>query len=444
MNDATRSSTGGLVAPEAGRTTASRIIAIFAASSGNLVEWFDFYIFSFTSIYFAAAFFPQGDDTSRLLQTAQVFAVGFLMRPVGGWLFGRVADRYGRKISMLISVLMMCFGSLMIAVLPTYRTIGELAPALLLLARLLQGLSVGGEYGTAATYMSEIASRGRRGFFSSFQYVTLSGGQLVASAVITLLQIFLTAPQLSAWGWRIPFAVGAAASLIALYLRSTLEETATVETMSHRKAGSVKALLQYKRGLLITLAFTIGGSLYFYTSTNYMQKFLINSVKLDAKTATAITTSDLFVFVLLEPVFGALSDRIGRRNNMIIFSALAALFIVPIMTALPGTKNPYEAFALVLASLLIGCFYTSISGVVKAELFPAEVRALGVGLSYGIGNALFGGTAEYIALFLKSHGRESFFFYYVALMAIVTLAASLWMPDTRTHGYLEGSGQIES
>ncbi len=430
--------------PEDTRTTRSRIIAIVAASSGNLVEWFDFYVYSFTAIYFAASFFPKGDATSQLLSTAAVFAVGFFMRPLGGWLFGWLADKYGRKNSMVVSVLMMCFGSLMIACLPTYRTIGELAPALLLLARLIQGLSVGGEYGTAATYMSEVASRGRRGFFSSFQYVTLSGGQLLASAVITVLQLTLSKPELTAWGWRIPFAVGAVASLVALYLRRTLEETATAETMSHKKAGSVRALLQHPRGLLITLAFTVGGSLYFYTSTNYMQKYLVNSVKLDAQTATSITTGSLFLFVLMQPFLGALSDRIGRKNNMIIFSGGVALFIVAIMTALPKAGGSLSAvFALVMATLTIGCFYTSISGVVKAELFPPEVRALGVGLPYAVANALFGGTAEYVALYAKDKGHESYFFYYVALMALVTLAAALWMPDTRKYGYLEGSGQIE-
>ena len=161
-----------------------RINAIVGASSGNLVEWYDFYAYAFTSIYFAAAFFPAGDATSQLLATAGIFAVGFFMRPLGGWLFGWIADKHGRKNSMVISVLMMCAGSLMIAILPTYATIGAAAPVLLLVARLVQGLSVGGEYGTAATYMSEVAGKGHRGFYSSFQYVTLIGGQLLALLVL--------------------------------------------------------------------------------------------------------------------------------------------------------------------------------------------------------------------------------------------------------------------
>ena len=419
-----------------------RIFAIVAASSGNLVEWYDFYAYAFTSIYFASAFFPSGDQTSQLLATAGIFAVGFFMRPLGGWLFGWLADKHGRKNSMVISVLMMCAGSLMIAVLPTYQTIGAAAPALLLLARMAQGLSVGGEYGTAATYMSEVAGKGSRGFYSSFQYVTLIGGQLLALLVVVVLQQTLSLDELKGWGWRIPFFIGAFAAVVAMYLRRSLKETASAETMHRKEAGSLKGLLQHKRALLIVLAFTIGGSLYFYTFTTYMQKFLVNSVKMDAKVVSTIMTAVLIVYMLLQPVFGALSDKIGRRNNMIIFGTCATLGSVPLLTMLSHVDSSYMAFVLIMTGLVIACFYTSISGVVKAELFPAEVRALGVGLPYAIANAMFGGTAEYVALSLKSSGQESVFFWYVAAMAAVALAASLWMPDTRTRGYLEGSGQI--
>ena len=227
-----------------------------------------------------------------------------------------------------------------------------------------------------------------------------------------------------------------------MYLRRSLKETASAETMHHKEAGSLKGLLHHKRALLIVLAFTIGGSLYFYTFTTYMQKFLVNSVKMDAKLVSTIVTAALIVFMLLQPVFGALSDKIGRRSNMIIFSGCATLASVPLLTMLSQVDSAFMAFVLIMAGLVIACFYTSISGVVKAELFPAEVRALGVGLPYAIANAMFGGTAEYVALSLKSAGQESVFFWYVAAMAAVALAASLWMPDTRTRGYLEGSGQI--
>jgi metabolite-proton symporter len=421
-----------------------RIIAIVGASSGNLVEWYDFYAYAFTSIYFAAAFFPSGDTTSQLLATAGIFAVGFFMRPLGGWLFGWIADTHGRRTSMIISVLMMCAGSLMIAVMPTHATIGAAAPVLLLVARLAQGLSVGGEYGTAATYMSEVASKGNRGFYSSFQYVTLIGGQLLALLVLAILQGLFTTDQLKAWGWRIPFVIGAVAAIVALYLRRSLAETASEEAMHNKEAGSVVGLVRHHpRAVTIVLAFTMIGSLYFYTFTTYMQKYLVNTAHMSAATVTYIMTIVLIVYMLLQPPFGALSDRIGRKNNMLLFTGLALVGAVPLLNALGKVTDAYTAFTLILIGLVIASFYTSISGVVKAELFPTEVRALGVGLSYAIANALFGGTAEYVALWLKSAGHEPWFAWYVALMAVIGLVASIVMPDTRKYGYLEGNGQVE-
>jgi metabolite-proton symporter len=421
-----------------------RIVAIVGASSGNLVEWYDFYAYAFTSIYFAAAFFPSGDTTSQLLATAGIFAVGFFMRPLGGWLFGWIADTHGRRISMIISVLMMCAGSLMIALMPTHATIGTAAPVLLLLARLTQGLSVGGEYGTAATYMSEVASKGHRGFYSSFQYVTLIGGQLLALLVLAVLQALLTTDDLKAWGWRIPFVIGALAAVVAMYLRRSLAETASEETMHNKEAGSVVGLVRHHpRAVLIVLAFTMGGSLYFYTFTTYMQKYLVNTAHMAATTVTFVMTTALIVFMLLQPAFGALSDWIGRKTNMILFSSLGMLTAVPLLILIGRVSSPYTALILVLLTLMIASFYTSISGVVKAELFPPEVRALGVGLTYAIANAMFGGTAEYVALWLKSAGHEQWFFWYVAGMVAIAFAASLIMPDTRKYGYLEGTGHIE-
>ncbi len=303
-----------------------RIVAIVGASSGNLVEWYDFYAYAFTSIYFASAFFPAGDTTSQLLPTAGIFAVGFFMRPLG----------------------------------------------------------------TAATYMSEVASKGSRGFYSSFQYVTLIGGQLLALLVLAILQSFLTTDELKAWGWRIPFVIGALAAIVAMYLRRSLAETATAEAMHNKEAGSVVGLVRnHPRAVLLVLAFTMGGSLYFYTFTTYMQKYLVNTAHMDAKAVTFVMTAVLIVFMLLQPVFGALSDRIGRKNNMILFTALGAIAAAPLLFALGSVTSPYLAFILVLLALAIASFYTSISGVVKAELFPAEVRALGVGLTYAVANAGF-------------------------------------------------------
>jgi len=406
-----------------------RVFAIVAASSGNLVEWFDFYIYAFCAIYFAPAFFPKSDPTAQLLNTAGVFAAGFLMRPIGGWLFGRLADRRGRKTSLVISVLMMCAGSLLIAALPTYASIGAWAPALLLLARLIQGLSVGGEYGTTATYMSEVALQGQRGFFSSFQYVTLIGGQLLAVLVVVILQQVFDEAELKAYGWRIPFVIGAVTAVIALLLRRTLQETSTESSRSSGQAGSVSALLRnHTAAFLTVLGYTAGGSLIFYTFTTYMQKYLVNSAGMSIKTASNVMTACLFLYMCMQPLFGALSDRIGRRNNMMLFGGLGALMTVPVLTVLHGVTSPLLAGVLITLALAVVSFYTSISGIVKAEMFPTEVRALGVGLAYAVANAIFGGSAEYVALGLKSEGHETVFYWYVTLMMVVAFLVSLRLP----------------
>lgn len=416
--------------------TRRRIWAIVGASSGNLVEWFDFYVYSFTALYFASEFFPKGDQTSQLLNAAGVFGAGFLMRPVGSWLFGRLADRRGRRFSMMVAVISMCAGSLLVACLPTYAQIGVAAPALLLFARLLQGLSVGGEYGTSATYMSEVALHGHRGFYASFQYVTLIGGQLLAVLVIVVLQQFLSNDELKAWGWRVPFAIGAIAAVVSFYLRRSLAETTSREARAAREAGTLRGVFRHTRSFLIVLGFTAGGSLAFYTFTTYMQKYLVNTSGMDAKAASRIMTAVLLCYMLLQPLFGALSDRIGRKASMICFGLWTVIATVPILTALAHVESGYAAFALILLALVGVSFYTSISGLVKAELFPMHVRALGVGLSYAIANALFGGSAEYVALWFKSAGHEAWFFWYVVVLGCVALAAAIVMPDARRHGHL--------
>jgi MHS family alpha-ketoglutarate permease-like MFS transporter len=420
-----------------------RIWAIVGGSSGNLVEWYDFYVYSFTALYFASEFFPKGDQTTQLLNAAGVFGAGFLMRPIGSWLFGRIADKRGRRVSMMIAVILMCAGSFLVAVLPTYASIGVAAPFLLLCARLLQGLSVGGEYGTSATYMSEVALHRHRGFFASFQYVTLIGGQLLAVLVLVILQQALSAEDLKAWGWRIPFAIGAVAAIVAFFLRRSLAETTSSDVRRNAEAGTLRGVFRYPRSFLTVLGFTAGGSLIFYTFTTYMQKYLVNTAGMTAKTASAVMTVVLFCYMILQPVFGALSDKIGRRNSMICFGVTTVIMTVPVLSALAHVTDPYAAFGLVLLALACVSFYTSISGLVKAELFPMHVRALGVGFAYAIANAIFGGSAEYVALWFKSIGLESSFFWYVTAMCGIALIAAISMPDTRRRGHLsEDEGRL--
>lgn len=425
--------------PPDAMTPARRLRSIFSGSVGNLVEWYDWYVYAAFSLYFADVFFPGDDRTSQLLKTATIFAVGFLMRPLGGWLLGRYADRHGRKRALMLSVVMMCAGSLIIACTPGYASIGIAAPVLLVLARLLQGLSVGGEYGASATYLSEMATRAHRGFWSSFQYVTLVMGHLVALAVLIVLQrVFLTDEQLRDWGWRIPFAIGAAAALVALWLRRNMVETESfVRTESDAGAsqqqaqGTLRALMRHPRAVLSVVGLTMGGTLAFYTYTTYVHKFLVNSAGMAAETASLINASTLFVYMLLQPVVGALSDRIGRRRILIAFGVLGTLFTVPILSQLQDVRSATEAFWLVMAALVIVSGYTAINAVVKAELFPVEIRALGVGLPYALTVAIFGGTADMVALWFKRAGMETGFYWYVSACIACSLLVYLWMPDTR-------------
>ena len=424
-------------------TSARRLRSIFSGSAGNLVEWYDWYVYAAFSMYFAKAFFPQGDRTSQLLNTAAIFAVGFLMRPIGGWLIGRHADRHGRKSALMLSVLMMCGGSLLITVTPGYASIGIAAPILLVLARLLQGLSVGGEYGTSATYLSEIATPGHRGFWSSFQYVTLVLGHLLALTVLIALQrVFLSDQQLHEWGWRIPFAIGSLAAVVALYLRRNMQESEVFvrsESLAavQQRQGTLRALMQHPRAVLTVIGLTMGGTLAFYTYTTYVHKFLVNSAGMDAHTASLLNAGTLSLYMLMQPVVGALSDRIGRRPVLIAFGVLGTLLTVPILSQLQHVQSATQAFWLMLAALAIVSGYTAINAVVKAELFPVEIRALGVGLPYALTVAIFGGTAEMMALWFKNAGMESGFYWYVTACIAMSLLVYVWMPDTRKTSHID-------
>ncbi|MET3589518.1 MHS family alpha-ketoglutarate permease-like MFS transporter [Bartonella silvatica] len=419
--------------------TRKRIFAIISSASGNLVEWYDFYVYSFASIYFASQFFPSDDDiVSQLLKVAGIFFIGFLMRPIGAWLFGFIADRYGRKRSMLISIFMMCGGSFLVAILPTYETLGITAPVLLLLVRMMQGLSAGGEYGTAATYMSEVAPKKHRGLFASFQYATLITGQLLASFIIFILALYLTEDQLKSWGWRIPFVIGGFGAIISIYLRHLLHETTTKESRSQKHTGSLRELLRnHKKAFFLVIGFTAGGSLTFYTYTTYMQKYLITTTGFDKHTATTIMTAALFIFVLLQPIFGSLADKIGAKAFLIIWSSLSIICTIPALRIIGGTNDTWVAFFAIIGMLCIMSLYTSIAGIIKAELFPASIRAIGVGLAYAIGNALFGGSAEYVALEFKKIGYESVFSFYIIFMMIIAFISILLMPNINKGGYLK-------
>lgn len=419
---------------------AARVKAILVGSVGNLIEWYDVYAYSAFALYFAPAFFPSADPVAQQLSAAAVFAAAFVIRPVGGIFFGWIADRYGRRRALLYSVLLMCFGSLLIAVSPTHAQIGAGAAAILVFARLLQGLSQGGEYGASATYLAEMADPRHRGFYSGVWYTTLIGGQLAAVLLLLLLQkVFLTPEELRAWGWRIPFAIGALLSLYALLMRRDMHETDHYNKAARvvPSSGSLKALFMHWRELLLVVGITIGGTSAFYTYTTYMQKFLKLSVGLDETQVSMVVVGYLIVALLLQPLYGALSDRVGRKPLLIWFGTMGVLCTVPLLTALSHTKSPWVAFLLICGAWLIISGYTAITGIIKAELFPTSVRALGVGLPYALTVSVFGGSVDTVALSFKQAGHESWFYWYATGCILLSLLVYLGMKDTRQYSRME-------
>ncbi|GAA3067502.1 MFS transporter [Streptomyces glomeratus] len=406
---------------------------IWIGSAGNMVEWYDWFVYASFATYFAGAFFPDGNPTAQLMNTAGIFAVGFFMRPVGGWLLGRVGDRRGRKAALTLTVSLMSASAILIAIAPTYAVAGYGGALVLLVARLLQGLSVGGEYAASATYLTEASDPGRRGFASSFQYVSMTAGQIVGLGLQILLQRTMSDDALHGYGWRVPFVVGALGAAVVFYLRRNMLETEVYEAdeTGGEERGTLRALWRHRREALLVIALTMGGTVAYYTYTTYLTKYLSNSAGLPKETATLVSFTALIVFACLQPLAGRLSDRIGRRPLLITFAVGSTFLTVPVMTLLKHAGGFWPALGLSLLALVVVTGYTSINACVKAELFPTGIRALGVALPYALANALFGGTAEYVALWFKNVGAESGFFWYVAGCAAVSLVVYLTMRETR-------------
>ncbi|MGV9247372.1 MFS transporter [Streptomyces sp. NPDC003710] len=406
---------------------------IWIGSAGNMVEWYDWFVYASFATYFAGAFFPDGNPTAQLMNTAGIFAVGFFMRPVGGWLLGRVGDRRGRKAALTLTVSLMSASAILIAIAPTYAVAGYGGALVLLVARLLQGLSVGGEYAASATYLTEASDPGRRGFASSFQYVSMTAGQIVGLGLQILLQRTMSDDALHGYGWRIPFVVGALGAAVVFYLRRNMLETEVYEAdeTGGEERGTLRALWRHRREALLVIALTMGGTVAYYTYTTYLTKYLSNSAGLPKETATLVSFTALIVFACLQPLAGRLSDRIGRRPLLITFAVGSTFLTVPVMTLLKHAGGFWPALGLSLLALVVVTGYTSINACVKAELFPTGIRALGVALPYALANALFGGTAEYVALWFKNAGAETGFFWYVAGCAAVSLVVYLTMRETR-------------
>jgi MHS family alpha-ketoglutarate permease-like MFS transporter len=410
-------------------------------SAGNLIEWYDLYIYAAFSAYFAAQFFDKNDPVQSQIDAYLGFALTFLMRPVGSWFFGRYADRHGRKAALTLSISLMAAGSLILAVLPGRDTIGVWAMVILYASRLLQGFSLGGEYGTSATYMSEIATRNRRGFFSSFQYVTLVGGQVLALLTLIILQNVMSEADLKSWGWRIPFWIGAFGALVVLWLRRSMDESLSEDQIaakssdaSIQEAGTLTMLFRdYWKPLVLTVFVTLGGTVAFYTYTTYILSYMNNVSGIPKNQTSVINFWALFIFMCLHPLAGIMSDKFGRKPQLIVFGVLGVIFTWPILSTLGSITSPVVAFLLMMAGLLITVNYTSISALVKAELFPAKIRALGVGLGYAIANSLFGGTIPLIGEYMNKHGMQTGFILYVTgCIAVSLITYVFFLPKNRS------------
>ncbi|GAA8710713.1 MFS transporter [Helicobacter pylori] len=408
--------------------------SLLAASSGNLVEWYDFYAYAFLAPYFAKEFTHTNDPTLALISAFLVFMLGFFMRPLGSLFFGKLGDKKGRKTSMVYSIILMALGSFLLALLPTKEIVGEWAFLFLLLARLLQGFSVGGEYGVVATYLSELGKNGKKGFYGSFQYVTLVGGQLLAIFSLFIVENIYTHEQISAFAWRYLFALGGILALLSLFLRNVMEETmdnqTTFKTTIKEKTqrGSLKELLNHKKALMIVFGLTMGGSLCFYTFTVYLKIFLTNSSSFSPKESSFIMLLALSYFILLQPLCGMLADKIKRTQMLMVFSIVGLIVTPVVFYGIKHASGVYEALFYEMLALSAMSFYTCIAGVVKAELFPEHVRALGVGLAYAIANALFGGSASYVALQFKQHGFEWGFVGYVMFSIVIFMVMVIIFP----------------
>jgi MHS family alpha-ketoglutarate permease-like MFS transporter len=382
---------------ESAAQVGKRLRAIFGGSIGNLIEWYDFYVYNSFAVYFAKLFTASNDPTVQFITVFGIYAVGFFIRPVGGVLLGYYADRSGRRAALTLSVMLMCIGSLIVAVLPTYAQVGIWAPLLLM------------------------------------------GGQVLAALVLLIMQQGFSQAQLGDWGWRIPFFIGALCALYGLYLRRHLPETDDfLRVAKEPRRNLFRELAKHPRELLLVFGLTMGGTTAFYTFSSYMPTYLSNTLKLPPLWVGEISFITLFLFAAMQPLFGFISDLVGRKPVLLWFGILGTLFTVPLLTVLGDTHTYMGALLLVLAALAIVSGYTSINAVVKAELFPAGIRALGVGLPYALAASIFGGTAPLLALEFKSEGHETWFYWYVTLLIFLSLIVYATMRDTKKTSKIVG------
>ncbi len=404
---------------------------LFAASLGNALEWFDWTIYATFSIYFASAFFPAGNDALAQINTFATYALAFFFRPLGGILLGRFADLRGRKPAMVLTIVMMAGGSVLIGVLPTFEQVGWLAPVGLLLARIVQGLSLGGEVSNASAYLGEIAPDGRRGRYSAFFYISTGTAVLTASVLGFVLARALSEDAMNSWGWRLPFLLGGVLGLIGLWLRRSLAETELFEASKAKRVVNPlrTTLREHPKAVGQLIGFTMLSTLCYYTFFSALTPFAVKSRGADAVDVFLALSVATAVFVVLQYPMGALADRFGRKPQLLVWAAATAVLIVPLSTLVkPGFGNLLVVF---IVGLGLYTAMTSIAPALMSELFPTELRGLGIGAWYNLTVAVFGGTAPLLISALSGAGAATAFFWYVAAGAAVSFAVILTLPETR-------------
>ncbi|TDD36447.1 MFS transporter [Nonomuraea terrae] len=422
-----------VASPAPTKLTPAQRKAIVAGAIGNTVEWVDWAIYTTFASIFSRQFFPSGDSTASLLSTLAVFAVGFLMRPIGGAILGAYGDRHGRKKGLTLTISLMAGASFAIAICPGYETIGIAAPIVLVLARLVQGFSAGGEFGTSSAFLVESAARGRRAFAGSWQQVSVGGGVLIASALGTVLTSTLDEAALQSWGWRIAFLLGGLLGLVGLWLRVSVPETeafAKVRSSGRTRANPLVSMVRdHPRAALRVAGVTIAGTLLYYIWVSYMPTYAHVTTGIPLNQALLANTIAVLVFLILLPFGGLLSDLVGRKPTMLAFAVGFLVLAWPAFQFLDGGFGSLLAIELAGMVFLVG--YSANCAVIMAEQFPAEVRTTGIGLPYALAVAIFGGTAPYVTTWLSSSGHGDKVWLYVAAAALVGVAVYATMPETR-------------
>jgi MHS family alpha-ketoglutarate permease-like MFS transporter len=404
---------------------------VVGAGIGNALEWYDWTVYAVFAPFFARQFFNSADHTAAVLSTLAVFAVGFFMRPLGGLFFGVLADRKGRRFAMVASMIVTATGGLVIAVAPTYSSIGVAASALLLLGRLAQGFGLGGEIGASYTFLAESAPPARRGLWSSSLYVAVTCGTVLATVEGAILSSVLDQTEMAEWGWRIPFIIGTLLGFYAFSLRRRLSETMAFEQRQRapERAGTLHSIWQHRAAVARIIGVVVGGTVAFYTWSVAAPVYAINVKHVAASSALWAAVVANLAFIVMLPIWGALSDRFGRKPNVITFAVGTAVLTVP----LNGFVRD-QAWQLAIAMSVALVFHAAVSAVVPAlfaELLPTHVRAAGMGFAYSIAVALFGGTAPLVQVWLAGHGKASLFTVYTVALLVVTLITIVITPESK-------------